>query len=230
MAQKFLGNMSRTISFYKRFFSNMNLIFAIIFFIVLLSFIEILKRFFNLPGELSRKLAHIASAFVVFFLPYFLGKWQIVLLISSFVLLLSISKWFNILKSLHSIKRKTWGEIFLPIGVGASAILFLPDNLMAFQFGILAMGFSDGLAGILGKKFGKCSYNLFGAKKTYFGSLVFFVVTFIIFMLFANVGIYMIPKAILASTLLTVTEAIFNYGSDNLAIPVLGAYIIMFLR
>ncbi|MDP2708537.1 MAG: hypothetical protein Q8O93_00580 [bacterium] len=207
----------------------MNLIFAIIFFIVLLSVIEIFKRFFSLSGELSRKFAHIASAVAVVFLPYFLNKWQIVILISLFVLLLGISKRFNILESLHSIKRKTWGEIFLPIGVGVSAILFLPYNLAAFQFGILVMGFSDGLAGMLGKKFGNRSYNLFGAEKTYFGSLVFFVVTLIIFMLFTDEGIYMVPKAILASSLLTVMEAIFNYGSDNLALPVLGGYIIILL-
>jgi len=205
----------------------MNLFFAIIFFAILLSLVEVVKRFFNLPSEFSRKVAHIASAISVFFLPYFLNKWQIIILASLFILLLGFSKYFNILKSLHSVSRKTWGEMYLPAGVGITSLLFLPNNLVAFQFGILVMGLSDGLAGILGKRFGKYSFSILGASKTYFGSLIFFVTTFFIFLFFVEINISSFVAALLVSLILAFIEAILKYGTDNLIIPIVGGYILI---
>ncbi|MFC1622719.1 hypothetical protein ACFL1Y_01875, partial [Patescibacteria group bacterium] len=116
----------------------------------------------------------------------------------------------------------------LPAGVCIAALLFLPDNIDSFQLGVLVMGFSDGLAGIIGSKFGNYSFNLFRAKKTYLGSFIFFITTFLIFLFFAQISFQTIIAIIIISFLLTIIEAVCVYGLDNLILPILGGYLLMF--
>ena len=133
----------------------MNVFLAIIVFIILLVVVEMAKKIFSFSGEISRKIAHVTSAAIIFFLPYYLSQWQIVFLAAFFVIILIFSKRLNLLTSIHQVARKTWGEILLPAGTGVAALLFLPNHLAAFQFGILVMGISDGLGGIIGLRFGR---------------------------------------------------------------------------
>ena len=204
----------------------MNLIFFIIVFIVLFVLLEIVKKISNIPCEYSRKIAHIFSAVVIVFLPYFLDKVQLIFLAVFFIILLLISKKAQILKSIHSVERKTWGEIFLPAGSIIAALLFLPANLAAFQFGILVMGISDGLGGIIGLQLGKHQITWLRNGKTWEGTLTFFIITFALFILYFTSPML---GGLVIAFLLTLLEAVLNRGLDNLLIPIVAGYLIILI-
>jgi phytol kinase len=129
----------------------------------------------------------------------------------------------NTFSSIHSVERKTFGEIFLPMGVIICALIFLPDKAVQFQFGILIMGISDALASIVGGKYGKHGFKIFGHKKSLEGSGAFLISSLIIVFFFTGKlggNIIFIP------VILTLVESFLILGLDNLILPMVGAYLI----
>ncbi|MDD2731685.1 MAG: hypothetical protein PHI53_00625 [Candidatus Pacebacteria bacterium] len=203
---------------------------SIIFFLIILFGLilnEFVSRKFLIPAHFSRKMAHIFSALIVFAMPFFLSKNEIIIIAVIFAIILFLTRRKNIFSSIHSVERKTFGEIFLPMGVALCAFCFLPQKTTAFQFGILIMGISDALASIFGEKFGKHIIKLFGHKKSIEGSAVFFISSTIIALFFTSGFNYCIFSV---AIILTFTELVSVIGLDNLILPVLGAYMIQFIK
>ena len=92
------------------------------------------------------------------------------------------------------------------------------------------MGLSDGLAGLVGQYFGRWSYRITG-RKTVEGSLTFFGVTVIILLFIAswqNVSLDLSKSWLIigGALLLTIVEAVFSRGWDNLPVPLLAGLIL----
>jgi dolichol kinase len=92
---------------------------------------------------------------------------------------------------------------------------------------IVLMVYGDGFAALIGQKFGKVKYTVFGGKKSLEGSLTMFVITTVmsvfVWMVFASIGCTMpefnIVYIIMISAVATLCEA-FSYGGiDNLTVP-----------
>jgi dolichol kinase len=199
---------------------------SIIFFLIILVGLilnEFISRRFLIPVSFSRKIAHVFSSLVVFCMPYFLVKDEIIAVSLTFALLLFFTRNKNTFSSIHSVERKTFGEIFLPMGVIICALIFLPDKAVQFQFGILIMGISDALASIVGGKYGKHGFKIFGHKKSLEGSGAFLISSLIIVFFFTGKlggNIIFIP------VILTLVESFLILGLDNLILPMVGAYLI----
>ena len=67
-------------------------------------------------------------------------------------------------RSMHSVKRITFGVEAYPVGVLIAAYCFLPLEKTAFIYGILIGGFSDTMAEIVGRKYRFGELNIFGQK------------------------------------------------------------------
>ena len=94
---------------------------------------------------------------------------------------------------------------------------------------IVPMVYGDGFAALIGQKFGKVKYTVFGGTKSLEGSLTMFVITTVmsvfVWMVFASIGCTMpefnIVNIIMISAVATLCEA-FSYGGiDNLTVPAL---------
>ncbi len=175
--------------------------------------------------NLRRKIIHMLSAVAIFFFPYFFSLNQIIFLSLLFAFLFSLARFFDFLPIINKVKRISLGEVFYPLGVMLAAIIFLPHEVMAFQFGILVLGFSDALANIFGDLFGIHRFKILGGAKSLEGSSVFFFSTFILFFLFRfpfsflDLSVYLIM-----SLALTLVELLLFFGLDNLILPSLAAY------
>lgn len=184
------------------------------------------RRLQKKVDNFNRKLIHIASAIIIVFFPYFFSLNQIIFISLLFALLFVLARVFGFLRIINGVERSTWGEIFYPLGVMITAILFLPNNIPAFQFGVLVLGVSDALANIFGGLFGSFKFRAIGGIKSIEGSFVFFCSTFILVVLFQ--GGYdnnFLPHYLIVSAILTVVEFVLFFGLDNLFLPVLGAYL-----
>ncbi len=195
---------------------------------------EILWRKKILKGEYARKFVHITSATFAAFWPLFMSRTAIAAMSLIFVAVLVAVKQLKLFKSLRSVRRATYGEMWYALGIGICALLFTSDAVYAVA--ILHMALADGFAAIvgvgLGKKANKFTYN--GSKKSIEGTLTFVAISF-----FLNAGYWMyfsdhqlrldgisplvIPLySLICAITLAVAEIASPKGSDNVIIPVLS--------
>jgi len=178
----------------------------------------------------NRKIIHILSAVIIFFFPYIFSLNQIIFISLLFALIFSVARFFNFLPIINRVRRVSWGEVFYPLGIMLVAIFFLPENIRAFQFGVLVLGFSDSLANIFGDLFGIHRIKLLGGAKSLEGSLIFLISTlFLIFLFRSNVDFYNIDLYLIIALLLTLVEFSLFFGLDNLVLPSLAAYLFSLL-
>lgn len=171
-------------------------------------------------GETSRKSVHIVVGTFVAFWPLFMSWTQIAIISVAFVAVVLLSRKHNIFPSIHTVDRVTWGEVFFGLAVGATALL-TPQPAI-FTIAILHMSLADGLAAIIGIKYGKSNtYRVLGAVKSRLGTLTFFVVSLLLLLTFSvqqstPLGLWL-PVLALGATVL---ENFGVRGTDNLFIPV----------
>ena len=141
----------------------------------------------------------------------------------AFLAVIALSRWQHIFKGIHSVKRKSWGELFYPIGIGVASLV--TANKYIFAAAVLNLSLADGLAALVGLKYGKShQYHIGDATKSYVGTVSFVVISAIIVgwavynlgqteMVMPAFVIMVVPIAT------SVVENVAPLGSDNLFIP-----------
>lgn len=211
----------------------MSLLFAllacVVIFIILCS-AEIQSNRGKLKGEFARKYIHITVGTLVAFWPFFLSWNYIIALSGAFLVVVAISKKFRIFRAAHSVKRATWGEAFFAISVGLLAIL--TDQPWIYAIALLHMSLADGLAAVVGTKFGASNaYKVVGHTKSVAGTTAFIVVSASLFGLYGlATGVQLAPFVVAGGVLLAASFENFSaYGLDNLIVPVWVAFTLSML-
>lgn len=187
---------------------------------------EVLKRKFALPTAYTRRFIHIGTAMVAGFAPLFATRDQLIIVCIFFIVLLLLGRSYTLFLAIHGVDRKSFGDIYLPLGVILSALIFLPQDIHVFQFGIFIMGISDAVAGFVGEKFGKHNIEVYNNKKSIEGSIAFFICSLILtFAFFPFVGYQIVVIPII----LTMTEFGLVHGFDNLILPIIAAFLAQLL-
>lgn len=193
------------------------LLIAVLFVIVV--GVEIVARLFKLPLELSRKSTHILTGVAVALSAPFVEWPYRALLAVMFIAVILISRRRGIFRSIHDANRVGLGELWYPIGILAASLLF--HQVPAFMYAVLVLAVSDGLAGLLGKYFGRKKFTVFNANKTYVGSLVFAASA-------AAIGLMIGLPLIIAlggAIVLTIIELVARRGIDNVLLPIAAGLI-----
>lgn len=199
----------------------MTLIFvlAVVFLIVVTA--EILWRSKVLRSEPSRKLVHILVGTFVASWGFFLSDQQIILLAAAMFFVVLASRRLDVFRSIHSVQRKTWGELFFPLGIAACA--FFTTSPWIFMAAMLHVSIADGLAAVVGVKYiRRHGYKVFKQQKTVVGTLTFFNVS-----LFITLGTILFATelqnnaliVVLVPILATAAENFTPYGADDLLVP-----------
>ena len=180
--------------------------------------IEFLKRKRKISSEITRRLIHIFSGLCTV-LDYLLlpSAWFIALITISLIVMV-ISQRFGWFSSIHNVKRKTYGEIFLPLGTLVTFAIsqgkpeiFIPS--------IFIMTFADSFAGLTSDMLRK-------ERKVVQGSIVFFVIAFLL--LIENTHLPL-GHILLAALTVTLVERFSPLGTDNLTVPVATALLLLTL-
>ncbi|MFN2525482.1 MAG: diacylglycerol/polyprenol kinase family protein [Actinomycetota bacterium] len=198
---------------------------AAVGFISLLTAVELVARNRSLRPELGRKLAHISCGILAAALPFFLPFSAIVLLAAAFVPFMVASRRLGLFPLVHSAERSTYGEIYFPIGVLLVAAL-VPYRV-EYAFGVLVLAVADALASLVGQRYGRRTYELLSATKTYVGSAVFLCTTMALGLIATQVLGELSGATILAICMIaaatTVVEALVGGGADNVVLPISAA-------
>lgn len=179
-----------------------------IFFLSVLLIIEYVTRRNNYKKELTRRLAHFLSGLFGIVMGLTLDSWVFITFTLVFLVIISTSYVVKLLTSIHDVRRKTFGEILLPLGILTSYLISGPTT--TFTVAVLILSISDPLAGIIGE------LKLFN-KKRLAGSAFFFLSAFFILVLFFKAQQLMSLLAI--ALVVTIVEKYSTYGTDNLSIP-----------
>ena len=185
--------------------------------------LEVLKRKKILSSDMTRRIIHIGAAIIAYTFPLYLNLSQVLIMCFIILAMMVFSKHTSLLSHIHKVSRRTWGEIFYPLGMMVAAISFLPNNIDYFRIVILVLGISDLCANIIGTYWGSRSFDIFKCKKTIEGATAFFVSSLIILLIFHINPFIAIFISLIAST----TEFFSPYGSDNLTVPIIVSVLLI---
>lgn len=196
---------------------------------------ELLHLYTSTDPEKIRKVVHIGTGQVILLawwleIPAWVGITASIL--ASVVTLLSYK--FPILPGINSVGRKSLGTFFYAASIGILVAWFWAIEQPQYAaIGILVMTWGDGLAALIGQKYGKHPYKIGGIQKSWEGSLTMALVSYLVasLILFAVEGniwqVYVVPIAV--ALIATGLEAFSKLGVDNITVPVGSAALCFFL-
>lgn len=193
-------------------------------YLALFSFTEVLYHRLKVKVEYTRKIVHVFTGFIALTFPLYMDYlWQVLLLCGLFLLLMFLSERFKLFKSITAVKRKTAGSwLFALVVAVCFAVHLYLDSTVYYYLPVLILTVADPAAALVGGNFHRKPYKIWGQTKSVSGSLAFFAVTFILFLVFSlyqNLN-FSLPLIVSASFVITLVEALSTKGLDNFTIPI----------
>jgi phytol kinase len=192
---------------------------------------EWLHRRKTTSAETVRKVVHIGAGNVILFAWWFaLPAWMGIAASVFFSVVTYLSYRVPILSSINGIGRKSLGTFFYAVSIGILIAWFWTIQQPQYAvLGVLIMTWGDGMAALVGQRFGKHPYKLWGIQKSWEGSLTMAVVSFIVssLILLSLLGgtWQLVVISLIVALAATGLEAFSKYGVDNLTVPVGSAAI-----
>ena len=131
--------------------------------------------------------------------------------------------------------RQSLGTFFYSVSFGILVAYFWYVQQPQYAaLGILVMTWGDGLAALIGQRFAKHKYKVFGGQKSWEGSLTMTLVSYIVSSLIflgvqGNIWQTWVISLIVA-VVATGLEAVSFLGIDNLTVPLGSAALAFFLH
>ncbi len=137
--------------------------------------------------------------------------------------------WIGYMSRVYKVDRISYGEYLYPIS--AILVILLTNDKWIFAGSILTLGLADAAAALVGKKYGKkTSYTILGQKKSLVGSTAFYIVALFVVFGFTRLVEPSISVSIVTvlwvTLVITFSENIGVYGTDNLLVPLTAAYLL----
>lgn len=192
---------------------------------VVLGVVSLLEKFKILQGEYARKAIHIVVAHWWFIAMYFFVKPAEAAIVPALFIVIN---YFSFKKSwIKSMERnedfKNLGTVYYAISLFVLAIWsFGIERPEIGGLGILIMGYADGLAAVVGKKWGRHPLKIFSEAKSVEGSLTAFVAALFVIIGFNTYFVmgYTFVEVMILASVATLLEAITPLGFDNLTVPI----------
>ncbi len=128
-----------------------------------------------LSAELSRKLVHIGMGVVCLTFPWlFETTWPVWLLAGLAVGALALLRLVPAVRSrlgsvLHSVERRSLGEVYFPLGV-AAVFTLARGNVLLFVIPVALLTFADAAGALVGKRWGRHRFETLEGSKSIEGS------------------------------------------------------------
>lgn len=199
---------------------------------LLVTIAELLSRLIRDDPEITRKVVHIGSGNVIILAWWLKISTQVIVSAAVIAAAIALISYFTpILPSINSVGRKSLGTLFYAVSIGVLAACFWDNYPQYTAIGILVMAWGDGMAAIIGQRFGKHTYQVWEIAKSWEGSLTMtatsYLVTGLILWLTQGSSWQTWFTAFLVAIVATALEAVSKFGIDNLTVP-LGSAILCF--
>ena len=217
---------------------------------------EGLRRWRKYPAAMTRKFIHLGAGFSVFTVPFYTNAWAAIIVAVSFLLLIFLASPKSPVKSLRNmfevmareedyLSGHIWGPFFYAVSITilVSVFTLIPTLTPLYPLpamALTAMYLGDGVAPLIGTKFGKNWYRIGKSVRSIEGSLSVLVASFLgawICWFFLDVfatgglpyfGVVQIATlSIICANATMLIEAISPAGWDNLSVPLLTAVVLV---
>jgi len=179
--------------------------------------------------ELTRKAVHIGTGNVILIAwALDIPAWVGIAASLFFGCVALLSYVLPLLPGINSVGRRSFGTFFYAVAIGVLVAWFWPRAQPQFAvLGVLIMTWGDGLAGLVGRAWGRHRYQLAGLEKSWEGSLTMAVVSSAIALLLlvgtgAGPWLPLLGIALGVGGFAALLESFSPLGIDNLTVP-LGA-------
>lgn len=187
-------------------------------------------RYFHIAPEVKRKIVHVATGGYALTLPItFSDRWPAMLLIGVSIPVLLLLRSPMLARTdlgavLHSVERRSYGEIYLALAVGFIFFRSAGQPIL-YILPILIVTLSDAAAALVGTEYGRRLFAVEGGTKSIEGVVAFFVVTWLVSMVLLlllsdapreNV----VLLGLLIAAFGALVEAQSWQGLDNLFVPI----------
>lgn len=172
----------------------------------------------GLTNELIRKTIHAFLAVCCGVLGTYAPRWTVIVCAIALFFVFAGARSWRRTRLLFAVPRITYGEFYLLAGIVVSALLFLPDAPDAWQGSMLVLALADPLAALVGRRFGKHTYHIYGELRSMEGSIACLVTSGAILHLFGAAPV----SVVAGSIILAWVEAVAPRGSDNLFLPLVA--------
>lgn len=170
--------------------------------------------------NISRKFVHIMVGNIIFILPIFKSWWVMTFLAAApFIPLTFLISPHSPLKIGHKVSSygHGLGLVYYSISWTLLALLFF-DRPWIIGIGIAAMSYGDGLASLIGEKYGRRKYNILGDAKSGEGSIAMFItllVTLPLVLFYYGQPVNWLVVFVIAAAA-TIIEGVTPRGLDNI--------------
>lgn len=206
-------------------------------YLVLFASAELIYRLGKVKAEYTRKYVHVGSGLICFAFPcYFSSHWWVLALGIAFLALLLLSfRLPSLLPSINAVERFTTGSLLYPVAVYISFLAYVRFAHLAYFYlpmGIMAI--ADPVAALVGRRWGRRKFTIWGDSKSWVGCIAFLLTAFIVVLL-AKIFLYNSISVLPGSSVPLSTYFLLNYflialaatlaeligvkGTDNLTIP-----------
>ena len=204
------------------------LVLVFIYLGVLVTIAEVLSRFISDDPELTRKVVHIGSGNVILLAWWLNISARVIISAAVIAAAIALTSYFMpILPSINSVGRRSLGTLFYAVSIGILTACFWQYRPEYTAIGILVMAWGDGMAAIIGQRFGKHTYRVLEISKSWEGSLAmagssYIVISSILCLVGGNSWQTWLT-ALIVALVATVLEAFSKWGIDNLTVPLASA-------
>jgi phytol kinase len=205
----------------------LGLIIAYIYIFSVIGLAEGLRRWRGYGSDFTRKFIHIGVGMLSWLVPIlFSSPWPFVLACLSFAVINFLDWRYGFFSSMVSSDRSNLGTVYFPIAAGVVAIIFW-DQPRLLVAALMPLTWGDGIASVIGRKYGKHHYTVLGHARSIQGSFAFLIMAFV-FTWLALVVAYGSPvidpiqgvlPALTVAFVTTLAEAVSPWGLDNLIVP-----------
>lgn len=202
-------------------------ILSIVIVLVFLVGLEKIGKLLGWTDETIRKSVHIAVGHWSLLAVWLMDTWYIAAIPLIFFTFANAWLLYKSPSPVHQTERKSLGTVYYPIALLVILFFFFETEPLAFLAGSLVLAWGDGLAALIGRKYGTVIYDLYGQKRSFQGSMAMFLSSYaVLFLLFLWKDIPMwqvVTYGFIISIIATLTEAISYRDWDNFTIPIVVA-------
>ncbi len=192
---------------------------------------EVLRRTGIVHPVFARKILHIGAISISAISIYYINRSDLLLIIGIAIPLLAAAVFLGFFKD-DATGRRSYGILYYAFSFFALTNLFGADQPHLVYYPLIVLAWSDGLATVVGYRFGKRKLDFSPEGKTQEGALTFAVVTFVLLAFGSRLLPELIPsiewkQALFMAVFLAILESLSLRSFDNLWVPAACAYWIL---
>ncbi|RJO99065.1 phosphatidate cytidylyltransferase [Exiguobacterium sp. RIT452] len=197
---------------------------------IVLAGLEWTGRKIQAQPETVRKWIHIAVGHWVFLALAWIDQWYIAIVPLLFFTVVNLITLKRGNGQMNQVERISYGTVYYPVALALLVMLFFEQEPMALVAGSMVLAWGDGLAALVGKRFGKTFYTRGNIKRSFEGSIAMFLASFLVltvtFLFYELPSWLAVSYGFLLANIATLIEAVSYRDTDNLLIPLtIGALV-----